>query len=227
MVISEVYRQSSVFSREEHDEAQKFDPGNRMLWRMNLRRLDSEQLRDAILTVSGQLDRSFGGPPIPLDPRPDGMVVIKKSSLPPGTTANRRSVYTLHRRNYHMTFMRVFDQPIVARNCSGRKPSAVVNQSLALLHDDFLFEQSAALAERVLKETVGKAMESPAKQVETAWQVTTGRLPDEEELQLCLRLVERHEKRFSQNGDGSSTRAKALARLCHMLLNSNEFLYVP
>lgn len=225
MVHSAVYRQSSVLSQKEHAEAQKLDPANRLLWRMNLRRLDSEQLRDAILAVSGQLDRSFGGPPIPLDPRPDGMVVINKASLPAGTTANRRSVYILHRRNYHMTFMRVFDQPIVARNCSGRKPSAVVNQSLALLHDDFLFEQSAALAECVMKEVAGKATQSAAKQIETAWQIAIGRSPDKDELNLCLGLVERHEKRFSQSGDGA--RQKALARLCHMLLNSNEFLYVP
>jgi len=228
MVLSAAYRQSSVFSLGDHAEAQKLDPGNRILWRMNLRRLDSEQLRDAILTVSGQLDRSLGGPPIPLDPRPDGMVVIKNSSLPPGTTANRRSVYILHRRNYHMTFMRVFDQPIVARNCSGRKPSAVVNQSLALLHDDFLFEQSAVLADRVLKEAAaGKAGESSRSQIEIAWQFTTARSPDEEEFQLCLELVERHKKRFSQHGDRTAAGQKALARLCHMLLNSNEFLYVP
>ena len=156
------------------------------------------------------------------------MVVIKRSALPPGTTANRRSVYILHRRNYHMTFMRVFDQPIVARNCSGRKPSSVVNQSLALLHDDFLFEQSAALAERVLKESAaGKATESSRSQIEIAWQITSGRFPDEEEFQLCRGLVERHEKRFSQDGGSTSARTKALARFCHMLLNSNEFLYVP
>ena len=97
-----------------------------------------------------------------------------------------------------------------------------------MLHDDFLFEQSAALAERVLeKGTAEKAAESSEMQIETAWQITTGRSPDAEELQLCLGLVERHEKRFSQNGDSTTARQKALARLCHMLLNSNEFLYVP
>ena len=228
MVLSASYQQSSVQSAEKHLKAQKLDPENGLLWRMNLRRLDSEQLRDSILTVSGQLDRSFGGPPIPLDPRPDGMVVIKKGALPPGTTANRRSVYILHRRNYHLTFMRVFDQPIVARNCSGRKPSAVVNQSLALLHDDFLFEQSAALAERVAKVGADSKETSSARPlVETAWQITVGRLPDDEELTLCLGLLDRHEKRFAENDNAASAKRKALARLCHMLLNSNEFLYVP
>ena len=44
---------------------------------------------------------------------------------------------------------------------------------------------------------------------------------------LCLELVERHKKRFSQHGDRTAAGQKALARLCHMLLNSNEFLYVP
>jgi hypothetical protein len=233
MVLSAGYQQSSVLSEEEHAKARKLDPANRLLWRMNLRRLDSEQLRDAILTVSGQLDRSFGGPPIPLDPRPDGMVVIKKGALPPGTTANRRSVYILHRRNYHMTFMRVFDQPIVARNCSGRKASAVVNQSLALLHDDFLFEQSAAVAERIEKrhadgnEIIGNEAVSAESLVEAAWQIVVGRSPDEEELSLCRGLLDRHEKRFVEKAGISAAKRMALTRLCHMLLNSNEFLYVP
>ena len=205
--------------------ASSTDPENRLLWRMNLRRLDSEQLRDAILTVSGQLDRSLGGPPIPLDPRPDGMVVVKTNALPPGTSANRRSVYILARRNYHMTFLRVFDQPIVARNCAVRQSSAVVTQSLALLHNDFVIKQSAALAARVIRES---SATNTSSQVRTAWRITCGRYPDPDELELCLSLLDRHTKRFA----GSTTsrtdpQLRALTQLCHMLLNTNEFLYVP
>ncbi len=222
MMLSSVYRQTAKLP----DAATEgTDPENRLLWRMTLRRLDSEQLRDAILTVSGQLDRSLGGPPIPLDPRPDGMVVVKTSALPPGTSANRRSVYILARRNYHMTFLRVFDQPIVARNCAARQSSAVVTQSLALLHDEFVIEQSAALAARVIRESPSNTTSS---QVQTAWRITCGRYPDSEELDLCLSLLDRHTKRFAgSTTTGNDLRLRALTQLCHMLLNTNEFLYVP
>ena len=188
---------------------------------MNLRQLDSEQLRDAILTVSGNLDRQFGGPPIPLDPRPDGMVVLKTDALPAGTTPWRRSVYILSRRNYHLTFMRVFDQPIVARNCAVRQPSAVVTQSLALLHDKFMFEQSEILAERVIREALS---DSVIDRVNAVWRIVLGRLPDEEENSLCCQLLEHHTEQYSNAEQQPDQRA--LAQLCHMLLNTSEFLYV-
>lgn len=217
IVLSSVYQQSAVGN----DASHSIDPDNRLLWRTNLRRLDSEQVRDAILTVTGQLDRSLGGPPIPLDPRPDGMVVIKTNALPPGTTANRRSVYIMARRNYHMTFMRVFDQPIVARNCTVRRPAAAVTQSLALLNDDFIVEQSVALADRVLNES---AESSPVQQVYTAWRIACGRSPDDTEQEVCVSLLERHQQRAPS---GDDPRRFAISRLCQMLLNTNEFLYVP
>ncbi|MBM81104.1 MAG: hypothetical protein CMJ78_10980 [Planctomycetaceae bacterium] len=214
MVLSNTYQQTSA---DEGDVS--LDPENVLLWRMNLRRLDSEQLRDAILTISGKLDRTLGGPPIPLDPRPDGMVVLKTSALPPGTTAYRRSVYILARRNYHMTLLRVFDQPIVARTCADRTRSAAVTQSLALLHSDFLLEQSDAFASAIAKQHADSK-----EQLRIAWQATLGRLPSPEELDLCTEVFSRHLKRFEGEQDAPH---KALAQICHMLLNTNEFLYVP
>ncbi|MCH2201422.1 MAG: PSD1 and planctomycete cytochrome C domain-containing protein [Fuerstiella sp.] len=215
MVLSTTYQQSS------HGQSSTFDPKNRLLWRMNLRQLDSEQLRDAILTVSGRLDRQLGGPPIPLDPRPDGMVVLKTSALPADTTPWRRSVYILSRRNYHLTFMRVFDQPIVARNCAVRKPSAVVTQALALLHDEFMLEQSETLAQRVINEATS---DSADDRVSTAWRIVLGRRPNEEEAAWCRELLERHIKRYKKLKQ--QPERWAIVQLCHMLINTSEFLYV-
>lgn len=216
IVTSTAYRQSS------HADHSDFDPDNRLLWRMNLRQLDSEQLRDAILTVSGRLDRTLGGPPIPLDPRPDGMVVLNTDKLPAGTTPWRRSVYILSRRNYHLTFMRVFDQPIVARTCAFRKPSAVVTQSLALLHDDFVLEQSEFLADRVAQEA---ASDSDKDLTTTAWRIVLGRDPAADEIELCRELLDRHTDRYEATE--TNPRQQALVQLCHTLLNTSEFLYVP
>jgi hypothetical protein len=230
MVLSSTYRQSAKETGEKKVDDRKghpssIDPQNQLLWRMNLRRLDSEQLRDAILTVSGKLDPTLGGQPIPLQPRPDGMVVLKTDALPAGTTPWRRSVYILARRNYHLTFMRVFDQPIVARNCAVRKPSAVVTQSLALLHDDFMFEQSEFLADRVAKESPGKSTDD---RIRTAWRIVLGRSPDDDETGLCRELLKRHTERYSktQPQHKQQPKQRALVQLCHMLLNTSEFLYV-
>ena len=215
MVLSTTYHQSS------HSETSRLDPQNRLLWRMNLRQLDSEQLRDAVLTVSGKLDRQFGGPPIPLQARPDGMVVLNSDALPAGTTPWRRSVYILARRNYHLTFMRVFDQPIVARNCAIREPTAAVTQSLALLNDDFMLEQAEILASRVATETSG---ETANDRVQKVWRIVLGRHPDKEETRLCVELMERHTQNYSKAE--RQPEQQALVQLCRMLLNTSEFLYV-
>ena len=215
MVLSSTYRQTA------HGVRSGVDPENHLLGRMNLRRLDSEQLRDAVLTVSGKLDRQLGGPPVPLRARPDGMVVLKTDALPAGTTPWRRSVYLLARRNYHLTFMRVFDQPIVARNCAIRETTAVVTQSLALLHDDFMLEQSEILAHRVAREASSETMRD---RVNKAWRIVLGRFPDEEESGLCLELLERHTRHYSKTEQQPAQ--QALVQLCHMLMNTSEFLYV-
>jgi hypothetical protein len=215
MLLSSAYQQQSTVGKAAA-QAAKIDPENELLSRMNLRRLESEQVRDAILTVSGKLDRSLGGPSLALDVRPDGMVVIKEDGLPTPTSKWRRSVYVLARRNYHLTMLRLFDQPFVTRNCAVRQPSAVVTQSLALLHDDFVIEQAGFLAERAAGAV---ADDSVAARIDVAFQIALGRPADETERKWSEQLIERQRER-SQNDQ------QALTQLCHVLLNTNEFLYV-
>ena len=93
---------SSVYTQATHrteDESARdpdpvaVDPGNKLLWRMPLRRLESETIRDAMLAASGKLDRTIGGPPIPIEIQPDGKVVISGKDLPTPTSQWRRSLY--------------------------------------------------------------------------------------------------------------------------------------
>ncbi|MBX3439621.1 MAG: DUF1553 domain-containing protein, partial [Planctomycetaceae bacterium] len=224
IMLSSTYRQTSAAdAHAESGRAAEIDPENRLLWRMNLRRLESEQVRDAILTVSGKLDRTVGGEPVPLDPRADGMVVIKTDGLPTPTAQYRRSVYLLARRNYHLTFLQAFDQPVLARTCSLRKPSAVVTQALELMNSDFLLEQADFLAERIASE----AGDSIDQQIIAAYAVVLARLPDDEEASLCRGLLERHRERFSVATEThADARRRALAQLSRTLLNTTEFLYL-
>ncbi|TWU07240.1 Planctomycete cytochrome C [Symmachiella macrocystis] len=220
MVMSHAYRQAAVLTSE-MVAAEKTDPENALLWRMNLRRLDSEYVRDAILVSSGKLDRSLFGEFIPVDVRPDGMVVIKKAGLPTPTYQWRRSIYVLARRNYHLTMLRIFDQPIVARNCTQREPSAVVTQALTLLHDDFVLEQAAFFAERLA------AHKTPAEQITAAYRIALGRLPTDEEIRWCTELLHRQAERFrTDEKTAEKVDQLALAQLCKVLFNTNEYLYV-
>jgi mono/diheme cytochrome c family protein len=209
IVLSSVYRQSST----PHSEGNAIDPGNQLLWRMRLRRLESECVRDAVLAVSGKLDRTLTGPPVPIEPRPDGMVVVPAEKLATPTAAWRRSLYLFARRNYNVTLLNVFDQPVMATNCTRRIHSAVPLQSLTLLNDAFMLEQARHFAERV-----AAAGASQENQIEAAFQMAFARLPTAAEIVSSRAFLKKIRERYTEQ--------QALTRLCHMLLCANEFLYV-
>jgi hypothetical protein len=228
ILLSSTYRQSSVRS---DPRAEKVDPANRRLWKQRMRRLESEAIRDAILAVSGQLDRTPGGPPIPVEPRPDGSFVVKTEGLPTPTSQFRRTVYLLSRRNYHPALLNVFDQPNLSTNCSARTTSAVVLQSLTMLNDPFVLEQADALALRIAKSVEIPQGTSPLHcWTERAFECALGRMPTDEERMLSVASMQR-EVEFHRQADpplaGDEAGRRALARLCHTLLNTSEFLVVP
>jgi hypothetical protein len=232
IMLSSVYRQSSKTVGQVADLPERrqvgnlpYDPDNKLLWRMRLRRLESEAIRDTMLAVSGKLDRTLGGPPIPVEGKPDGTFVVKTAGLPTPTSQYRRSLYLLQRRNYHPTILGVFDQPTLTSNCSGRTSSAVVLQSLTLLNDPFVQEQAKFLAERVAKSAGG---ETPEKLSARAYRLVLTRSPTERELTLCIDHLRRQTEAYErQKMSAQAAREKALENLCHMLLNANELLYVP
>ena len=203
------------------------DPDNVLLWKMPLKRHESEIVRDAILTASGALETRMEGPPVPLKPNADGSVEIDTSKLRTPSDAARRSVYLFARRNYQLTELGVFDQPVVATNCTCRTSSAVVSQSLALLNGQFAFDQSRLFAERV-ERTAGP---SASKQIETAFRIALGRSPSTEETKLAATLLQeqtaRHTADSKQTKPTTAASEAALADLCQMILNTNEFLYSP
>jgi hypothetical protein len=217
IVTSSVYRQSSS-----HDAgAAAVDPGNQLLWRMRLRRLESEAVRDAVLAVSGRLDPTAGGPPVPVVPNPDGMVVVQDKGLPTPTAQNRRSLYLFARRNYNLTILSVFDQPVMATNCTRRVHSAVPLQSLTLLNDAFMLEQADRFAARVA------AAEGDHERIATAFRLAFARGPSPTELAASAALLKKLRERYAQEKlPPAEAERKALARLCHMLMCANEFLYV-
>jgi cytochrome c553 len=218
IVTSSVYRQSSV----PQAGPVAVDPGNQLLWRMRLRRLESEAVRDAVLAVSGQLDRTSGGPPVPIEPHPDGMVVVSAKGLPTPTAPFRRSLYLFARRNYNLTLLNVFDQPVMATNCTRRVHSAVPLQSLTLLNDAFMLDQADRFAARV-----AAAADSEPQRIEAAFRLAFAREPGPTEAAASAALLKKLRERYAgEDLSPAEAERKALARLCHMLLCANEFLYV-
>ncbi|MEX2261431.1 MAG: PSD1 and planctomycete cytochrome C domain-containing protein [Bryobacteraceae bacterium] len=215
LMLSAAYRQDS--SRPGDSHAQTADPDNRLLWRMRMRRLESEVIRDSMLAVSGTLDRSFGGPPIPINVRPDGMVVISEKDLPSPAAKCRRSLYLVARRRFNLSMLGVFDHPVMSTNATHRSASAVVLQSLMMLNGDEVMEQARRFAERIAQ----AAGNEPAPRISAAFRMAFGRPPSEKELVWAGEFYTREAARHAESREQS-----ALASLCHVLFNSNEFLYV-
>jgi hypothetical protein len=226
MMSSTAYRQAARLPqprKASQADPQQVDPGNQLLWKMRLRRLEAEAIRDSILAVSGQLDTTIGGPPILSKAHADGRVVIDDKKLPTPTAANRRSVYLLFRRTFNVSLLSIFDQPLVSVNCPHRDTSAVPLQALAMLNDPFVTEQAAYFADRVAR-IAGPSRE---KAIRAAFRLALARPPNAVEHDVCARLLERQARLFREaNMAAPQAERNALVQLCHTLLNTSEFLYV-
>ncbi len=190
------------------------DPENRLLWRMPRIRLDAETIRDAILAVSGTLDRTTGGPAIFPYIDPD---LFEKSSRrdwkgvadsDPSTW--RRSLYVFSKRSIRYPMFETFDQPNLVNSTDRRNRTTIATQALILMNNPMVRFQAGRFAERVRRE----AGADPARQVARAIELALGRPADAVERRRGLEFVR------TGGPDG-------LAEFCHVLLNLNEFVYRP
>jgi hypothetical protein len=227
IMLSTAYRQSSRRSARGTEGStseatgEEADPDNRLLWRMNLRRLEAEIVRDSVLTVSGSLDRTAGGPPVEITNPADGLSEAKAAPTP--TSPNRRSIYLFARRVYPLKFLEIFDAPIMPVNCTQRTNSVTVLQSLALLNSEFLFTQADQMATRIVTQ-VGP---EPGAHMKLAFELTLAREPSDAEIQKSFAFLEAQTRGYrSPETPMEQASRMALTDMCHMLLSSNEFLYV-
>ncbi|MGD9857909.1 MAG: DUF1553 domain-containing protein, partial [Planctomycetaceae bacterium] len=229
IVTSAVYRQSA----QSETALVAADPDNRLFGRANVRRLDAESVRDAVLAVSGSLQNSMGGPPVPVMADQVGRWVLGIENLDAGRPGKvlplngeefRRSVYVQARRSRPLAVLDTFDWPRMAPNCDQRSTSTVAPQSLMLMNSDFILEQSQRFARRVMADST-----DVAKQPRLAWRLAYGRTPTPQEQSDAVEFLQEQAARLV-NGSGDDQQAEssadALAVLCQMLLSSNEFLYV-
>jgi mono/diheme cytochrome c family protein len=203
IVTSSTYRQSS------HPSAAGLarDSQNRWLWRMTPRRLEAEAIRDAILAASGHLNLRMGGPGFYFWEKSETFIVTFEPKKDLGPEEFRRMVYQYRPKTQHDPTFGAFDCPDGALVTPRRSVSTTALQALNLLNSDFIVDQSAALAARLVRE----AGTQPADQAGRGFQVAFGRAPTGQELAASAALINEH----------------GLAMFCRALFNANEFVYVP
>jgi hypothetical protein len=200
IVLSAGYRQSGRLN----PAAGALDADNRLLWRRSLRRLDAEVIRDTLLQVSGNLERTMGGPGYQLwDTSNYVTVYAPRKNL--GANEFRRMVYQFKPRLQQDPVFGAFDCPDATQTVSRRHVSTTPLQALNLLNDPLVHAQAAAFAQRVQREASGLE-----EQVRHAFRLAFGREPRESERTAALNLA----------------RARGLAVVCHALFNANEFVFV-
>lgn len=193
--------------------AGEVDASNRLLSFRTPRRLDGEAIRDAILATSGRLDRTMYGPPVAvhLTPFMNGRGRPRNSGPLDGD--GRRSVYLGVRRNFLTPMMQAFDAPVPHSTMGTRARSNVPAQSLMLLNDPFVRQQSEVLAARVRTE-VG---DDPHDQVDRLVILALGRPATGDERRAMTDFLA---EPAPEGGPGP------LADLCHVVLNLKEFSFL-
>jgi len=202
ITLSATYRQSG---RYDAVTASK-DSESRLLWRFPSRRLDAETIRDSMLFVSGRLNLKMGGPGFDLFDKRGGLTGFKPVEKFSGDGL-RRMIYAHKVRRERDGVFGAFDCPDNGQSTSRRRESATPIQALNLFNSQFTLDESAAFAARI-RSNVGDDIN---QQIRNAYQLALNRNPIADEADDARPTVEQH----------------GLATLCRVLLNSNEFLFLP
>jgi len=195
IMLSATYRLSS------DDDARnaEIDGDNRLLWRMNRRRLDVEAWRDALLAVSNRLDRTLRGPSTDLD----------------SSDNVRRTVYAKISRHDLNGLLRLFDFPDANITSERRGETTVPQQQLYVLNSRFMIQQSQALAATIFEspdQTIGE-------QIRQAFLVLYGREATDAEVRIGQLFLQ-------QAPDDREHSLSRAARYAQVLLAANEFTFI-
>ncbi|MEE9240229.1 MAG: DUF1553 domain-containing protein, partial [bacterium] len=192
------------------------DPENRLLSRFNRRRLDVEQIRDGLLAMDGTLDLTMGGT-LQSGFGTDGENSNDRLSLDP-EKINRRLVYLPLRRANLPGLLNLFDFGDATTSAGKRPRTNVAPQALFMMNSEFIAARSRNLAEEFLKAYPN----DPERRVERAYLRVLNRSPQPGEVREALGYVDQLRERFPD----SISDQKAFESLCHLLIASNEFIYV-
>ncbi|MEQ8762321.1 MAG: PSD1 and planctomycete cytochrome C domain-containing protein [Planctomycetota bacterium] len=209
IVLSRTYGLSSVAS----GEARSQDPTNRLWQHAMVRRLSGEQIRDAVLAISGSLDRTMGGPSVPVHLTPF-MEGRGRPGSGPLDGNGRRSLYLSVRRNFLSPFFLAFDFPVPMTTVGRRSVSNVPAQALAMLNDPFVLAATQEWSRRVLAEH-----DRDEDRLAAMFLTALCREPSPEEATRLLEFV-------SERSRAAIDPVEIWTDVGHVLLNTKELLFL-
>jgi len=196
------------------------DPANEQWWRFLPRRMTSEELRDNILAVTGELNLQLGGPsifvPIPEEVLATSSTKGSKWGKSAPDQVNRRTVYAVSKRSLSVPMLTEHDQADTDNPCPVRFATIVPTQALGMIHSDFIHEKALAFSQRLTRE----AGADPAAQVRLAFQLALQRDPQDAELQRALAFLDLMQQQEKLTPD------VALQRFCLAVFSFNEFIFI-
>ncbi len=266
---SETYMQSS--QRDDLNALEVEDPDNTLLAFFPTRRLTAEELRDGMLAISGELNRTLGG--LPVNPEINMEVALQprmiQFSIAPAfqpsrtpSQRNRRSIYAYRVRGQADPFLEIFNQPNPNESCEARHSASVSPQAFTLLNSDLMTDRSIAFARRLMADE-----QNLDARIERAFRLVYGRTPSRAEVSRMENYVTEMEAHHRQvtpmpveypvkitrslveefsgkpfeyeeilpvfesyvpdlKAADVDAETRALADMCLLLFNSNEFLFV-
>jgi hypothetical protein len=231
ILASNTYQMASLHPDE--STALALDPENRLLWKFRLTRLDAEQIRDAILAVSGRLDESLGGKTVPLRNR---QFVFDHTSIDHTKYESlRRALYLPVIRNNLYTLFEQFNFPDPTMPTGNRNATVVAPQALLMMNADIVMDSAEELASHLMNQPG-----DDAAKVQTAYQRVFGRPATDAETLRALAFVKEltpeappvavavaAQGRAPEDAVAATSAARqAWAIFCQSLFASNEFFYV-
>lgn len=202
IVTSATYRQAGEFNSAAH----QVDANNRLLWHRSPQRLEAEAVRDAVLSVAGELNPALGGPGFR-----DFTTFVRNTQFyemidPVGYAFQRRSLYRTWIRSGRSELLDVFDCPDPSTTAPKRAVTTTPLQALSLLNNSFMLRMADKMSERLVRE----CGDDVARQTARAYELAYARPPRADELTPAREFITTH----------------GLAAFCRVLFNSNEFLHI-
>lgn len=213
IMLSTTWQMKSIPS----SQATELDPDNIWLSHANIRRLQSEAIRDSMLAASESLDDKMFGQSVPvhLTAFMSGLGRPEKSG--PLNGSNRRSIYVEVRRNFLSPMMLAFDTPIPFNAIGRRNQSNVPAQALILMNDPFVVQQAYQWANKLISQHT-----DAANRVEAIYTAAFARRPTADERQLADQFIKQHAEQLSVSPDDQ----QVWRDYCHVIFNTKEFIFL-
>ena len=195
------------------------DPANRYHWRFSRRHLDAESIRDAILVMSGQLNRTI--PEAHPFPPVDTWGYTIHNPFHAIYDSNHRSVYLMVQRNQRHPYLALFDAADPNQSVAMRQPTTTPTQALYLVNSPFIHEQSSQFAKRI-----AAVSGDDRDKILWAFEMSHGRIPENEVVRDAVAFVANYREKISGKTSQSDQEIATWSALARVLLTSNAFLFV-